>query len=52
MSDIQRRALVQGAALAALSFTVDGAEVWLSPSQAQARAAPMNVLKPDEVETL
>jgi hypothetical protein len=41
MSDIQRRALVQGAALAALSFTIDGAEVWLSPSQVQAQGAPM-----------
>ena len=52
MSEIQRRALVQGAVLAALSFTIDGAEVWLSPSQAQAQGAPMNVLTPDEVETL
>jgi hypothetical protein len=52
MSDIERRALVRGAVLAALSFTIDGAEVWLSPSQAQAQGAPINVLRPDEVETL
>jgi len=52
MAEIQRRTLMQGAALAALSFTIDGAEVWLSPSQAQAQGAPINVLKPDEVETL
>jgi hypothetical protein len=52
MSEIQRRALVKGAVLAALSFTIDGAEVWLSPSEARAQGAPMRVLKPDEVETL
>jgi Gluconate 2-dehydrogenase subunit 3 len=52
MSEIQRRALVQGAMLAALSFTIDGAEVLLSPSQAQAQGAPIIVLTPDEVETL
>ena len=52
MLEIQRRALMQGAALAALSFTIDGAEVWLSPRQAQAQGAPINVLRPDEVETL
>lgn len=52
MSEIQRRALVQGAVLAALSFTIDGAEVVLSPCQARAQGALMHVLKPDEVETL
>ena len=52
MSEIQRRALVKGAVLAALSFTIDGAEVWLSPCEARAQGAPMSVLKPDEVETL
>jgi hypothetical protein len=52
MSEIQRRAMVKGALLAALSFTIDGAEVWLSPGQARAQGAPINVLKPDEVETL
>lgn len=50
--EIQRRALVQGAALATLSFIIDGAEVWLSPSEARAQGAPMSVLQPDEVETL
>ena len=52
MSEIQRRALVKGAALVALSFTIDGAEVWLSPSEARAQGAPMTVLTPQEVETL
>jgi hypothetical protein len=52
MSEIQRRALVKGAALVALSFTINGAEVWLSPSEAQAQGAPIAVLTPEEVETL
>jgi len=52
MSEIERRALIQGAALAALSFTINGTEVWLSPRQARAQGAPMSVLRPDEVETL
>ena len=52
MPEIGRRALMQGAALAALSFTIDGAEVWLSPRAAHAQGAPMSVLQTDEVETL
>jgi gluconate 2-dehydrogenase subunit 3-like protein len=52
MAEVQRRALVQGAVLAALSFTIGGKELWLSPREAKALGAPASVLKPDEVETL
>ena len=52
MADVPRRAVVQGALLTALSFTIAGKEFWLSPREARAAGAPINVLKPDEVETL
>lgn len=52
MPEIGRRALMQGVALAALSFTIDGVEVWMSSSEARALGAPMTTLKPEEVETL
>ena len=52
MADIRRRALVHGAALAALSFTIGGREVWLSPREAKAMGTPASVLNPGEVETL
>jgi hypothetical protein len=52
MPGIERRALVQGAGLAVLSFTIDGTAVWLTPRQAHAQGVAMGVLKPDEVETL
>ncbi len=52
MPEIGRRVLMKGAALAALSFTIDGVEVWLTPGEAYAQGAPLTVLKPDEVETL
>jgi hypothetical protein len=52
MFKIGRRALMQGAALTTLAFTINGAEVWLTPSQAYAQGTPMGVLNSAEVETL
>jgi hypothetical protein len=52
MSKITRRALMKGAALGALAFTIGGTEVLLTPSEAHAQGVSMGVLKPDEVETL
>lgn len=52
MSKIGRRALMQGAALNTLAFTINGVEVWLMPSQAHAQGAPFSVLSTAEVETI
>lgn len=52
MAEVQRRALVQGAVLAALSFTIGGEELWLSPREAKALGVPASLLNPEEVETL
>jgi hypothetical protein len=52
MSEIERRALMKGAALSALAFTVGGAEVLLSPKQARAQNIPFRTLTPEQVETL
>jgi len=52
MPKIDRRALMQGAGLATLAFTIDGTEVWLTPSQARAEGVPMSVLSKEETETL
>jgi hypothetical protein len=52
MSEIERRALMKGAALSALVFTAGGAEVLLSPKQARAQNIPFRTLTPEQVETL
>lgn len=52
MSDIERRALIKGAALSALAFTVGGAQVLLSPRAARAQNIPFRTLSPEQVETL
>jgi hypothetical protein len=52
MSDIERRALIKGAGLSALAFSVGGAEVLLSPRQAHAQNIPFRTLTPEQVETL
>jgi Gluconate 2-dehydrogenase subunit 3 len=52
MSEIERRALMKGAALSALDFTAGGAEVLLSPKQARAQNIPFRTLTPEQVETL
>jgi len=52
MSDIERRALMKGAALSALAFTVGGAQVLLSPRAARAQNIPFRTLTAEQVETL
>lgn len=52
MSDIARRALIKGAGLSALAFSVGGAEVLLSPRQAHAQNIPFHTLTAEQVETL
>jgi hypothetical protein len=52
MSDIERRALMKGAALSALAFSVGGTQVLLSPRAARAQNIPFRTLTPEQVETL
>jgi hypothetical protein len=52
MSEIARRALIKGAGLSALAFSVGGAEVLLSPRAARAQNIPFRTLTPEQVETL
>ena len=52
MADIARRALVKGAALGALAFTVGGTTVMLTAGQARARNVPYRMLKENEAEVL
>jgi hypothetical protein len=44
MHDIERRALIKGAAIGALAFTVGGAEVLLTPRTARAQGVPLRTL--------
>lgn len=52
MSEIERRALMKGAALSALAFTVGGKQILLSPRQARAENIPFRTLTPQQAETL
>src|SRR5215471_13360876 len=52
MDAIERRALLKGAGLGALAFTVGGAQVLLTPAQAFADDVPLRTLKPEEAKTL
>jgi hypothetical protein len=52
MDAIERRALLKGAGLGALAFTVGGAQVLLTPAQALADNVPLHTLKLDEAKTL
>jgi hypothetical protein len=52
MSEIERRALMKGAALSALAFTAGGTELLLSPRQARAQNIPFKTLNAEQVETL
>jgi hypothetical protein len=52
MDDIERRAVMKGAALGALAFTVGGSEVLLTPRQARAQGVPLRTLTPAEAATL
>jgi hypothetical protein len=48
MSDIARRALIKGAGLSALAFSVGGTQVLLSPRAARAENIPFRGLFPTE----
>lgn len=52
MSRINRRALIQSAAITSLSFSVGGSHLLLSPREARAQGALIRSLKPDEVATI
>jgi hypothetical protein len=52
MDVIERRAFMKGAGLGALAFTVGGAEVLLTPSEARAKNVPFRLLKQNEAETI
>jgi hypothetical protein len=52
MSNIERRAFMQGAASGALVFTVGGTEVMLSPREARAQGVPLRTLSAEQAATL
>jgi hypothetical protein len=52
MDDMQRRAFMKGAAIGALAFSVGGAEVMLTPRQAQAQNVALRTLSPEQAATL
>jgi len=52
MSEIERRALMKGAALSALAFTAGGTQLLLSPRQARAQNIPFKTLNPEQVAIL
>ena len=52
MDEIARRALMKGAAIGALAFTVGGAEVMLTPRQARVQRVPFRTLTADQATTL
>jgi hypothetical protein len=52
MQDIERRALLKGAAMGALGFTVGGAEVLLTPRAARAQGVPLRTLTAEQAATL
>jgi hypothetical protein len=52
MDEIQRRAFMKGAAIGALAFSVGGAEVMLTPRQAQAQNIPLRTLTPEQAAAL
>jgi hypothetical protein len=52
MHDIQRRAVLQGAAAGALAFSIAGAEVLLTPRAARAQGVPLRTLSAAQAATL
>ena len=52
MHDLERRALLKGAAAGALAFSVGGAEVLLSPRTARAQGVPLRTLTAEQAATL
>jgi hypothetical protein len=52
MQDMERRALLKGAAAGALAFTVSGAEILLTPRAARAQGVPLRTLSAEQAATL
>ncbi len=52
MHEIERRALLKGAAIGALAFSVDGADVLLTARAARAQSVPLRTLSAAQAETL
>ena len=52
MAEFERRALMKGAALGALAFTVGGTTVMLTAGQARARNVPFRMLNENEADTI
>lgn len=52
MHDIERRAFVKGAAIGVLAFTIDGAEVLLTPRAARSQGVPLRTLTVAQAATL
>ncbi|MEA2946208.1 MAG: hypothetical protein QOI40_1538, partial [Alphaproteobacteria bacterium] len=52
MDEMERRVFMKGAAFGALAFTVGGAKVLLTPSQARAQGVPLRMLGQGEAQTL
>jgi len=52
MTGMERRVFMQGAGLGTLAFMVNGAEIMLTPRQAQAQAVPLRTLTAGQAATL
>jgi Gluconate 2-dehydrogenase subunit 3 len=52
MQQLERRAFLQGAAIGALTFTVGGVEVMLTPAAARAQGVPLRTLTAEQAATL
>ena len=52
MTEMPRRAVLKGAGVSALAFTIGGVETITSPREAHAQGAAYKVLTPPEVETI
>jgi hypothetical protein len=52
MQQLERRAFLQGAAIGALTFTVGGVEVMLTPAAARAQGVPLRTLSAEQAATL
>ncbi len=52
MADMERRALMKGATIGALAFTIGGVDVLLTPRQAHAQAVPLRTLTAEQAAAL
>lgn len=52
MDAMERRVFLKGASMGVLAFTVGGADILMTPSEARARAMPFRLLNGEEAETI